>query len=303
MMARIATLLENVKFAHTVFALPFALMAVFLAQSADITRRGDGPWIARLPHAGVFLLVLLAMVAARSAAMTANRILDRRLDAANPRTAGRPMVTGRLSARAAWAFLLVMVVVFAAACVGFWAAFENPWPAILAGPAIAVLCLYPLAKRFTSLSHFWLGLAIGLGPIGAWLAVSPATLGWEALALGAAVLLWTAGFDIIYACQDVAVDRRDGLFAIPARMGVPAALWISRGCHAATAALLIAVGQLDPRLGWLYAVGVALTVVLLATEQSLVRPGDLSKVNVAFFTVNGAVSVTLAALAIVDVLV
>jgi 4-hydroxybenzoate polyprenyltransferase len=242
------------------------------------------------------------MVTARSAAMTANRIHDAALDGRNPRTWSRPMPAGRISARAAWIFLLLMAGLFLLSCTGFWIAFGNPWPMLLAGPALIVLCGYPFAKRFTSLSHFWLGLALGLSPIGAWIATHPATLGTEALVLSAAVLFWTAGFDIIYACQDVAVDRRDGLFAIPARLGVPAALWISRSCHVVAACLLIVLGLLDPHLGWLYGLGVAIAICLLIVEQSLVRASDLSRVNTAFFTINGLVSVTLAALAIVDVM-
>ncbi|MDD4888919.1 MAG: putative 4-hydroxybenzoate polyprenyltransferase [Phycisphaerae bacterium] len=297
LLARIRVLLDNIKFAHTVFALPFALMAMFLAMPpASATLAG------RLPHWGIFALVLVCMVAARSAAMTANRIHDVRFDARNPRTAARPMVTGRLSGREAWAFVVAAGLLFLAGCAGFWIAFRNPWPMLLAGPALAVLCCYPFAKRFTSLSHFWLGLALGLGPIGAWLATNPATIGPEAIVLCGAVLFWTAGFDIIYACQDVAVDRREGLFAIPARLGVAAALWISRSCHVVAAALLIALGLLDPRLGWLYGIGVAIAVALLIVEQSLVKPTDLSKVNVAFFTLNGVVSITLACFAIADVL-
>jgi len=298
--AHVALLLENVKFAHTVFALPFALMGLFLA-SASAAPPGAGP-LGRTPHWGVFALILACMVAARSAAMTANRIHDRKLDGRNPRTWGRPMVTGRLSRRAAWVFLVAMVAAFVLACLGFWAAFGNPWPALLAGPALAVLLGYPTAKRFTNLSHFWLGLALALGPTGAWIATSPGTLGPAAFVLSAAVLFWTAGFDILYACQDIAADQREGLYAIPARLGVRAALWISRGCHAVTAGLLIGLGLIDPNLGWLYAMGAAIAIALLAFEQSLVRPADLSRINVAFFMVNGLVSITLAAFTIADVL-
>ncbi len=293
-------LLENVKFAHTVFALPFALMGMVLA-SASAAPADAGP-LQRAPHWGVFALVLACMVSARSAAMTANRIHDLQLDGRNPRTWNRPMVSGRLSRGAAWMFLIGMVAVFLLACLGFWLAYGNPWPALLAGPAMAVLLGYPAAKRLTNLSHFWLGLALGLSPVGAWVATRPDTLGPSALLLSGAVLFWTAGFDILYACQDIAVDRRDGLYALPARLGVRPALWISRGCHAITAGLLIGLGLIDPNLGWLYGMGVALAIALLAFEQSLVRANDLSKINVAFFTVNGLVSLTLAAFAIADVL-
>jgi 4-hydroxybenzoate polyprenyltransferase len=295
-------LLENIKFAHTVFALPFALMAMFLAAASTAQSAGQGDWARRCPHWLVFVLVVGCMVAARSVAMTANRIHDAGIDARNPRTADRPMVTGRLSRRAAWAFLLAMSALFLLSCAGFWIAFANPWPTVLFIPAMVVLCGYPFAKRFTSLSHFWLGLALSLGPVGAWVATSPATLGVEAIVLSAAVLFWAAGFDILYACQDVAVDRRERLFAIPARLGVPAALWISRACHLLAAVLLVMVGRLDGQLGWLYWMGVAMACGLLLVEQSLVRANDLSRVNVAFFAVNGVMSLVLAGLTIADVL-
>ena len=293
-------LLENVKFAHTVFALPFALMAMCLASGAAASP--DAGPLGRLPHWGVFALILACMVTARSAAMTANRIFDVELDATNPRTERRPIVTGRLSRRAAWAFGLANVAGFVLACAGFAWAYGNSWPLWLSPAVLAVLCGYPLAKRFTNLSHFWLGAALGLAPAGAWLATSPATLGPEAAVLAVAVLFWTAGFDILYACQDIEPDRRAGLFAIPARLGVPAALAISRGCHVVTAVLLVALGLMDPNLGWIYGAGAAIAIALLAVEQSLVRPGHLSRINVAFFTVNGVVSVTLAAFTIADVL-
>jgi 4-hydroxybenzoate polyprenyltransferase len=292
-MTLIVALLENVKFAHTIFALPFALMSMFMAVGST----GNGP----IPPWGVIVLVLVCMVTARSAAMTANRIWDLPLDRRNPRTQGRPMVTGQLSTRAGWVFMLANAVVFLAACAMFELLYDNPWPLLLAGAAIGVLCLYPLAKRFTLLSHFWLGAALGLSPIGAWLATEPATFGAAPLLLAAAVLFWTAGFDILYACQDVDIDRREGLHAIPAKLGVPRALLISRGCHALTAALLIALGLVSGQLGIVYAVGAAVAIALLAWEQSLIRPTDLSRINVAFFTINGLVSISLAIFAIADV--
>lgn len=286
----LAALLDNIKFAHTVFALPFALMAMFLA---------EGGW----PHWGIFALILVCMVAARSAAMTANRIHDVKLDARNPRTWKRPMVTGRISRPLAWGFLIVNVAAFAAACAAFWPIYGNPWPLLLAGPALIVLCGYPAAKRFTNLAHFWLGLALGLSPVGAWLATAPSTFGVEPVLLSLSVLFWTAGFDILYACQDIESDKRDGLYAIPARLGVPAALWISRGCHVVTAMGLITLGLIDPNLSWLYGIGAAVAVALLAYEQSLVRRSDLSRINMAFFNVNGIISITLAGFTIADVFV
>jgi 4-hydroxybenzoate polyprenyltransferase len=261
----------------------------------------DASPLARLPHPGIFLLILACMVSARSAAMTANRIHDLKLDGRNPRTWNRPMVAGKVSRRSAWAFLLAMVLILLAGCAAFWLLFDNPWPLLLSGPALAVLLGYPTAKKFTSLSHFWLGLALGLAPVGTWLATAPQTLGVPAGLLCLLVLLWTAGFDILYACQDIDVDRREGLFAIPARLGVPAALWVSRSCHVAAAALLVVLGIMC-ELNWLYAAGATLAIGLLAFEQSLVRAKDLSRINVAFFTVTGLISITLAAFTIADVL-
>ncbi|MCG3178775.1 MAG: 4-hydroxybenzoate octaprenyltransferase [Phycisphaerae bacterium] len=289
-------LLENIKFAHTIFALPFALIGMFLAAAAADPHHP-------IPPAGVIGLILVCMVTARSSAMTANRIMDLRLDARNPRTCNRPMVTGQVSRRAAWLFLACNAALFLAACLTFLAVYGNPWPLVLAAVAMVVLCGYPLAKHFTILSHFWLGLSLGLAPVGAWVATDPASFDLPAIVLMLAVTAWTAGFDILYACQDLEVDRREGLHAIPARLGVKPALLISRGCHVVTAGLLVALGLLCPALGWIYGVGAGVAVLLLGYEQSLVRPDDLSRINVAFFTVNGLISVILALFVIVDVFV
>jgi len=284
---------EMIKLSHSVFALPFALMAVFLA-GRDVPGR-------HLPRPGHVLLVVACMVFARSVAMTFNRIVDREIDARNPRTRDRPLPTGRLSLRAALFFCGFCIGGFLACCTGFLWIYGNPWPTIAGAPVLAYLCGYSYAKRFTQWSHFYLGSALGLAPVAAWVAVHPATLGWAALILMGAVTCWVAGFDILYACQDVEVDRRDGLHSLPSRWGIGPALWAARACHAAAVLLFTLLGWIAP-LGRPYLIGVAAVAVLLLVENLLVRPDDLSRVNLAFFTVNGMVSVGLGVLAIIDVL-
>ncbi len=281
---------EMIRFSHSVFALPFALIATFLA-----ARHQPG----RLPTIGQLLLILICMVAARSFAMTFNRIADLQIDARNPRTASRPLQTGRITLAQAWFFTIATVAAFVAACASFWFFYENPWPLWLALPTLAWLAGYSYAKRFTSLAHFVLGAGIAFAPTAAWIAIAPVSVGWPALLLTGVVLFWIAGFDIIYACQDVEVDQRDGLFSIPAKLGVAAALRISRACHVVTIALLIALG-FAVGFGWIYWSGVGITAVLLASEQAVVKPHDLSRVNLAFFTLNGCVSLFLAITAVSD---
>lgn len=284
---------EMVKLSHSVFALPFAVMAAFLA-GRGIEGRG---W----PYWGQLGLIAICMVSARSAAMTFNRIVDAEIDARNPRTAQRPLPTGRLAEQAAWTMLGLSVVTFGFACLGFHIFYDNTWPILLSGPVLVYLCGYSFTKRFTKWSHYYLGLALALSPLAAWLAVHPASIGLSTALLMVGVICWVAGFDIIYACQDIEVDRRDGLFSLPARLGPAAALWIARGSHLAAVGALAALGFVAD-LGALYAAGVVLAAVLLAVENSLVRAGDYRRVNVAFFTVNGLVSIVLGGLAVVDVL-
>ena len=284
---------EAIKFSHSIFALPFAVMAVFLA-GRDIPGRGH-------PSIGQLVLVVICMVAARSVAMTFNRIVDAGIDARNPRTAGRAIPAGLISRHAATMFLVLAMGVFGAGCLGFRAYYGNEWPLWLGGPVLLLLCGYSYAKRFTQWSHFYLGSAIALSPPAAWVAIHPDSLGWPALVLMAAVACWIAGFDIIYACQDIDVDRRDGLFSLPSRSGPRRALAVARACHAATVALLLVLGAVAG-LGWIYLSGVALVAVLLVVENSLVHPDDYSRVNVAFFTVNGLVSLGLGVLAVADIL-
>lgn len=293
MLRQIATILEMIKFAHSIFAMPFALIALLLA-GRDL----PGGW----PHLGQLGLILACMVTARSVAMTFNRIADASIDARNPRTARRALAAGLLSKAFAWGFLLVMALGFLAGSAGFWWLYRNPWPIRLAVPALLVLCGYSYAKRFTSLTHVWLGVSTGLAPVATWIAISPGTFGWPAIVLGVVVLLWMVGFDIIYALQDVEVDRREGLFSLPARLGPAKALVVSRACHVCVIGLLVWLGVLAG-LGVVWYAGVAVVAMLLVVEQSMVSATDISKVNVAFFTMNGIVSMLLAAAALVDILI
>jgi len=278
-----------IKFSHSLFALPFAVLATFLAARPA------------LPTATQFALIVLCMVAARSAAMTFNRIADRRYDAANPRTAQRALPTGRISVPAAWLFFAAACAAFLLGCLGFWRFHANAWPLRLALPVLAGLCLYSYTKRLTRWSHLILGSAIALAPVAAWIAINPATVGGPALLLFVAVAFWIGGFDLIYACQDVDFDRSTGLHSVPARGGVAQALALARCSHAITVAALVGVG-LTARLGTYYYLGVGCVTVLLIIENAIVTPRDLSRVNLAFFTVNGVVGLLLGALGILDVL-
>lgn len=280
MLARLKVVLEFVKFEHTVFALPFAFLGMALAA---------GGW----PGWRVALWVTAAMVGARCAAMSFNRIADLRYDALNPRTRTRPLVSGALSPPFAWAFLAVSSALFVVS-----AGMLNRLALALALPALAVVLGYSLTKRFTSASHLALGLALGLAPVGGWVAVR-GTIDHPPLLLSLAVLCWTAGFDIIYACQDVDFDTRAGLWSLPRRVGVARALTASRWLHAAMVALLAAVGWLCGLRAW-YAAGVVLVSGILWIEHRLVRADDLSRVNAAFFTANGWLSLLFFLLAALD---
>jgi len=285
-----------VTFSHSVFALPFALLGAFLANASRLPPAG--PW----RFAAEVTLVVVAMVAARSAAMAFNRIVDVRFDAANSRTAARPMAAGQITCRHAWGFFAACAGLFFAASSAFLA-FDNVWPIALALPVLAVVCGYSFAKRFTAWCHVWLGVSLGISPMAAWLAISPGTFGLAPVALGAAVTCWVAGFDILYAMQDLAVDRRLGLRSIPVAVGPARALWISRALHAVSVVGLVTVGLLSrPRLGGLYWLAVATAALTLVIEQRLVRPHDISRVNNAFFTCNGVVSLVLGGAGIVDVM-
>lgn len=278
-----------IKFSHSIFALPFAVLATFLAA------RPTTPTLQQL------LLIVVCMVAARSAAMTFNRIADAKIDAANPRTANRPIPAGHISPAAAWLFFALASLAFIAGCAGFYFLEQNPWPLILAIPVLLFLMSYSYTKRFTRWSHVVLGLGIAFAPVAAWIAINPATLNATAWCLMAAVTFWIAGFDLIYACQDVAFDRDAKLHSVPSRMGIPTALNLARIFHFLTIVFLIAVGQLA-NLGTLYFVGVGLVAILLIIENAIVKPNDLSRVNLAFFTINGAVGLLLGILGVCDIL-
>ncbi len=265
--------LAMVRFEHSVFALPFALLGALLA--------ADG-----LPRSWQIFWIIVAMVAGRSAAMAFNRIVDLHYDAANPRTASRELPTGKLSVRFAGSFTLV-----SAALLVFAAYQLNPLAFKLSPAALAILLLYSYTKRFTALTHWALGFCLGMAPAAAWIAIR-GTLDWQVLVLTAAVMLWVAGFDIIYACQDVDFDRQVGLHSLPKRLGIARALWTSRAMHLLMLALLLWLAQLT-LAGVLTYVGLAVVAALLTYEHALVKPSDLSRVNTAFFTVNGFISVLL----------
>lgn len=286
----------DIKLSHSIFALPFALLAMFLAADA----RGRALQHPRLPAIGEVALIVACMVVARSFAMGMNRLLDARLDAQNARTAGRAIPAGRLSVGAAKAILVGCAVAFECVTLGFLL-FNNPWPAILALPLLGVLGAYPLFKRFTRWCHFYLGFCLALAPVCAWVAIA-ATWDLTPWLLAAAVLCWTGGFDILYATQDVESDRATRTFSLPAAIGIPRALWIARLAHAIAIALLIVLGLHSPALDLLWFIAVGIVACVFAVEHTIVRANDLSRVNLAFFTLNGFVAVCLGTLGIADVL-
>lgn len=282
----------DIKLAHTVFALPFAVLGAFLAAG----------WADRLVKGWEFVLILAAMFFARTMAMTVNRWADARFDAANPRTAGRAIPAGRVSRP----FVLGVAVACAAALVAtaaaFWIVGANPWPVLLSPIVIAVLASYSFAKRRTALAHAMLGLALGLSPVAAAVGIEPGfaltLVPWLLLLV---VLGWVAGFDVIYALQDVAFDREAGLFSLPARLGEARAMVVSRSMHAASAGLLWAAWWVSPELGPLFAIAAGLTVVLLVVEHALVWSPARRRIAAAFFPVNGAISLLLGIAGVYDV--
>jgi 4-hydroxybenzoate polyprenyltransferase len=294
-------LLELIRFSHTLFALPFALLAAMMA------------WEGRFRHeAGTkfqwqhLVGILCCMVFARSAAMAFNRLADRRIDARNPRTASRHLPRGDLNVPTVAAFALASSLAFIASTSFF---LPNRLPLYLAVPVLLFLLGYSFAKRFTSLSHVWLGTALALSPVAVWIAIRgeivmllPSDL-LPALTLGGAVLTWVTGFDIIYACQDAEFDRQAKLHSIPAKIGVPAALRLAAVCHISTISFLAALPFVYAPFGGIYWAGVALVAVLLFYEHALVRPDDLARVNIAFFNVNAVISFGLFAVGSLDLLV
>lgn len=281
---RIRHLLELIRFSHTIFALPFALLSAVLAWRLTPFRWQD------------LIGLLLCMVFARSASMSFNRIADRRIDAENPRTARRHLPAGLLSSTTVKIFTVICAAGFFASTLLF---LPNKMPALLALPVLGFLLGYSYAKRWTSLAHYWLGAALMLSPIAAWIALV-GDVEWTPLLLGLAVFFWVGGFDIIYACQDVDFDRAHRLHSVPARWGVPRALRIAAVSHFLTVLCLFALWQ-SAHLGFLFLAGVIAVAVLLAYEHRLVRPDDLTRVNVAFFNVNAVVSIGLFLVAAMDV--
>ena len=282
---RVKAFLRLVAIEHSVFALPFAYLSAFVAMAPNVR------WLD-------LLLVTVAMVSGRTFAMAANRILDRRIDALNPRTANRELVTGAVSVRTAWTGAIVSLVLLIVA-----AGLLNPLCLVLSPLAVIPLVVYPYAKRFTNYPHYVLALAQSVAPVGAWLAITGTFAGsGPAWVLGAAVGMWIGGFDIIYACQDVDVDRRIGVHSTPARWGVRTALHISTVTHVVTFALFVWFGELAG-LSWLWYVGLALTAVAFVYQHLVIKPDDLSKVNRAFFTANGFVGIALFLFALLDLLV
>lgn len=285
-LGRVRLLLEMIRFSHTVFALPFALLAAAMAW-----REGHVVWRWR-DLAGV----ICAMVFARGTAMAFNRLVDRRLDAANPRTKSRHLPAGLLSVSGVTVFAAVCAAAFLASTLLF---LPNRWPLWLSVPVLVFLCCYSFSKRFTALAHFWLGAALGFAPVAAWLAIR-GDVQWPPLLLGIAVMFWVAGFDMIYACQDVEHDFASGLQSVPARLGVVGALRLAAFCHLLTVIALLVLPLAYPQLGSIYLAGMVFVAGLLAYEHRLVRPDDLTRVNLAFFNVNAVVSIGLFLLGVAD---
>jgi 4-hydroxybenzoate polyprenyltransferase len=283
---KVKAFLRLVMIEHSVFALPFAYIAALTAMF-QLDRQVN--WTD-------LLLVTVAMVGLRTFAMARNRIIDREIDARNPRTAGRELVTGAVSVRSAWTGALIALVVFLGA-----AALLNPFCLALAPVAIVPMVVYPYGKRFTDFPHAILGLAQAMGPVGAWIAVT-GEWSWDAVILGLAVGVWIGGFDLIFACQDVQADRAHGVKSVPARFGIPAALHGARASHVVTTGLLVWFA-LATDAGVLFWVGLVIVAAAFLYEHTIVRPHDLSRLNRAFFTTNGFIGISLFVCALLDLLV
>lgn len=285
---RLGAFAADIKIAHTVFALPWALLATCLAANG-------------IPRLSILALILVCMVTARTVAMAMNRLLDASLDALNPRTRGRAIPAGRLSRPFVIALTALSAAAFIAATAGFWWLDGNRLPLLLSVPVLAFLSAYPLLKRFTRLCHYYLGAALALAPLCAWVAVR-GHVDLPPLLMAGAVVLWTAGFDVIYACQDYQTDLQTGVFSIPARVGIPAALWIARLTHAGSWVFMLLLWRSTPQFGVLFLIAVSLAGVLLIIENALVRPTDLSRLGFAFFVMNGGISILLGVTGIADLL-
>ncbi len=302
MFQKLVILLQMIKFSHTIFAMPFAILAAFLA--GDGGNGGFCGW-------GKLFLIVWCMVFARSIAMTFNRIVDEKFDALNPRTADRALPAGKIKRKHAMWFLYICSFMFAIGTylfsepLGSWFGYGNFWPMLLSVPVLGFICMYSVTKRFTWGSHFWLGLSLMLAPVCAWIAICPPAgpvIGWPPVLLGLAVAFWTAGFDIIYACQDISIDRRDGLYSVPANLGVPLALWISRTCHSLSITFLLILPMVQPKLGNIYLTAVSVTALLLVGEHLITRQGKMAHIKIAFAVINGFISILLATAAIIDIM-
>ncbi len=283
LLRRLISILDLIKFSHTLFSFPFAVMSAFLAANG-------------IPGLKQLLLILAALVTARSAAMSFNRLVDTAYDIHNPRTAYRVVLQRNIGRSSVWVFTILCVIFF------FTCAWMlNQLAFFMAPLAILIIFGYSYTKRFTHFSHFVLGLALGLSPVGAWVGIQ-GTLTAVPFLLAFAVVLWTAGFDIIYACQDLEHDIKSGLYSIPKRLGIKRALILSAVLHLFMVGVLLAVSRYTG-LGIIYIVGVCIVTGLLIYEHSLVKPNDLSKINTAFFTVNGIISVGLMGITILDIFI
>ena len=278
---KLSAIFTDIKIQHTVFALPFAVMSAFIAAEG-------------LPETEKLVWVLVCMVGARSAAMAFNRIIDARFDAKNPRTQGRAIPSGRVDESSYWLFLIAFSLVFIVS-----AGMLNQLALYLSPLALIIIFFYSLTKRFTVYSHFWLGLAISIAPVGAWVAIRE-EISFVSLLLGTAVVFWLVGFDILYSCMDVEFDRENNLKSIPQKFGIENALRIAFVSHGLMILFLVVLLQFVDELGILYSVGVIIVAGLLTYEHSLVRPGDLTKINIAFFNVNGIISIGLMFFVIAD---
>jgi 4-hydroxybenzoate polyprenyltransferase len=280
-MGRVRVYLEMIKFEHSVFALPFAYFGAFLSEK-------------KVPEMITLIWITVAMVGARSFAMALNRIIDIEIDRRNPRTADRALPKGILSVRKAVLFSLISLGIFLFAVYNLSPICRYLWPIV-----VVPFVVYPYTKRFTWLSHFVLGLCLGLAPVGAWIAITN-TISFEPFLIGAAVLLWVAGFDVLYSIQDIDFDLQHKLYSIPARFGIKTSLAVTRLLHLASIALLVWLGS-RLGLGLFYFAGIFITAILLAYENSLIKPNDLSRLNVAFFTVNGIISVVMFFFVAIDI--
>ena len=281
LLAKLSAIFTDIKIQHTVFALPFAVMSAFIAAGG-------------LPKTEKLVWIVMCMVGARSAAMAFNRIIDARFDAKNPRTQNRAIPSGRVDESSYWLFLIAFSLVFIVS-----AGMLNQLALYLSPLALIIIFFYSLTKRFTVYSHFWLGLAISIAPVGAWVAIRE-EISFVSLLLGTAVVFWLVGFDILYSCMDVEFDRENNLKSIPQKFGIENALRIAFVSHGLMILFLVVLLQFVDELGILYSVGVIIVAGLLIYEHSLVRPGDLSKINIAFFNMNGIISIGLMFFVIAD---